>query len=895
MDEADKMDLVLNSDFDASLLDCWDSNATGKNSTKGSGDTSASRSPPSNHSTGAGVSWNSSSGFNRLPHFADVDVKSSDSVGASPATALSIGNSQTTAATTNHATTNQQWQLIQQKTQQVQQTAQSPNTSSARKTSPIPVSMVASISSKEGTQPQNKLSTQNLIVGLATSKVGSKTTISSGVELPANLHSSHSASSLIASDAPNTTQMHPLAIPSSATCPPHVVTATHSAVHSQMQAVAGIQNTLYPMALTALGGGQAAAAFAAAGLSMPTTHLTAPTQQNSRTIQQPQLQPQHQQQTQQPAQQMHATPLFFPSQRMALQASSQQSNSNASIQTQQQQPLQTQPPQGQDSNGGTKSNASSTSPPPFYLFDAPVELRVNFMQSQRMHGLPITEDSNSYHYGVAVNGFHPQLNAQVNPAAAAMANASGGASMSSAGSQNYSSSVQLVDARHTNRKAGRIKNEREQRRAQKITELIDQLREKMETGGWKVEVKSKFHTLSSCADYVKHLIKVTKEKEEAVNKAKSDLQVKERKVEEEKALQESRSDPESVMSSLTSSTGDSGNSSNSHHEAKKVSSENSSSEEGQRKRKSSSDSGSNKKRKSNSGHSGSSESSGEEPQRSNQQSLDKTTSSVSDITDSNKDSSNSGSDTQNSNQRSDDDDASGTPSSISASSSAAVVGGDGKKHRTKHADVVIKERSGDRQHKFPTEVTSLEESFVLDYEEVFVKSNVPQIIATTAGRIIAWNGFFLKATGISKAGVKGLTIFSLVKQEKLSNLFEIVARALRKDSSLLSTEPLSDSSSTSVESQKWNYAGMTLPCIDFPSSKERPTFGKGLVHPLYITVTLMADEDPRKRLFHCVFTDCPGTNGALGSITPELLSMLFTRHWEAEADLRKGDEPNKCN
>lgn len=428
--------------------------------------------------------------------------------------------------------------------------------------------------------------------------------------------------------------------------------------------------------------------------------------------------------------------------------------------------------------------------------------------------------------------------------------------------------------------------------------------------------------------------------------------MKERKVEEEKALQESRSDPESVMSSLTSSTGDSGNSSNNHHTAKKVSSENSSSEEGERKRKSSSDgTSSNKKRKNNAGHSGSSESSGEEPRRLNQQSLDKTTSSVSDITDSNKGSSNSGSDTQNSNQRSDDDDASGTPSSISASSSAAVVGRDGKKHRTKHADVVIKERSGDRQHKFPTEVTSLEESFVLDYEEVFLKSNVPQIIATTAGRIIACkshskslltsamivlsfdrrtdtlhclfstgNDFFLKATGISKAGVKGLTIFSLVKQEKLSNLFEIVAKALRKDSSpsSSSTEQLSDSSSNSVESQKWDYAAMTLPCIDFPSSKERSTTGKGLVNPLYITVrllsleaifaffetltsqssmnspqvTLMADEDPRKRLFHCVFTDCPGTHGALGSITPELLSMLFTRHRKAE-ESRKGEKASK--
>jgi hypothetical protein len=40
----------------------------------------------------------------------------------------------------------------------------------------------------------------------------------------------------------------------------------------------------------------------------------------------------------------------------------------------------------------------------------------------------------------------------------------------------------------------------------------------------------------------------------------------------------------------------------------------------------------------------------------------------------------------------------------------------------------------------------------------------------------------------------------------------------------------------------------------------------------------MADEDPRKRCFHCVFTDCPGTNGTLGFITPELLALLFNEH-----------------
>ena len=109
---------------------------------------------------------------------------------------------------------------------------------------------------------------------------------------------------------------------------------------------------------------------------------------------------------------------------------------------------------------------------------------------------------------------------------------------------------------------------------------------------------------------------------------------------------------------------------------------------------------------------------------------------------------------------------------------------------------------------------------------------------------------------------------------------------------------------------------MTLPCIDFPSGKERSTDRKICTNPLYITVsdsmlwesdasvlavelqylfdrlfvfpcyfhqvTLMTDKDPRKRLFHCVFTDCPTSNGSLGSITPELLSLLFVRHGKSD-------------
>jgi hypothetical protein len=136
-------------------------------------------------------------------------------------------------------------------------------------------------------------------------------------------------------------------------------------------------------------------------------------------------------------------------------------------------------------------NAASSKPPPFYLFDAPVELRANFMQNQRKLGLPIQHDPNSYHYGETVKGFHPQslMNQQQLNSLSAPTQVS----------QVPEAPVQLIDARHGNLRAtfsGRVKNEREQKRAQKITELIEQLRLDMEKGGCKVEMRSKFHTLS---------------------------------------------------------------------------------------------------------------------------------------------------------------------------------------------------------------------------------------------------------------------------------------------------------------------------------------------------------------------------------------------------------------
>merc|ERR1711897_31438 len=51
---------------------------------------------------------------------------------------------------------------------------------------------------------------------------------------------------------------------------------------------------------------------------------------------------------------------------------------------------------------------------------------------------------------------------------------------------------------------------------------------------------------------------------------------------------------------------------------------------------------------------------------------------------------------------------------------------------------------------------------------------------------------------------------------------------------------------------------------------------KPIIPPLHVTVTLMSDKDPRRRCFHCVFTNSKGTNGSLGIITPELLASLFS-------------------
>jgi hypothetical protein len=207
-----------------------------------------------------------------------------------------------------------------------------------------------------------------------------------------------------------------------------------------------------------------------------------------------------------------------------------------------------------------------------------------------------------------------------------------------------------------------------------------------------------------------------------------------------------------------------------------------------------------------------------------------------------------------------------------------------RNHRANHPDIIIR---GYTKRAMISEATSMDSSFKLDYEEVFVKSSVPQLLATTAGRIVAWNDMFLKVSGLLASDIDSVTIFSLVRQTELVKLFEIVAATLRSGEMQVVAEPDSNQSSRnvvaprhrSIEQKDVNatdYTAITLPCTTF---HPRNINMKGTVKIpdklLYMTVTLMTDKDPKKRCFHCVFTDLPGTNGALGSVTPELLTFLY--------------------
>jgi len=226
----------------------------------------------------------------------------------------------------------------------------------------------------------------------------------------------------------------------------------------------------------------------------------------------------------------------------------------------------------------------------------------------------------------------------------------------------------------------------------------------------------------SCAHYVKHLVKVTTEKEKAVQQARCDLEAKRSKIEDDKA-QVDRSDPESTTSTLTVSSSSA---------AENADPKGSSAARDGKKRAASEDSKVEKAAKkprfethvssiSSSASSGGDDSDKRPVGVKSRIGTDQTMASVSDMTESNKDSS---SDSNASPRR--------TRSSTASLSSDAAVANRGKGgFEKKLADVLVRNR------RSSLDLVSLAPDFEIDYEEGFVKSNVPPCLATTAGKIIS--------------------------------------------------------------------------------------------------------------------------------------------------------------
>lgn len=157
------------------------------------------------------------------------------------------------------------------------------------------------------------------------------------------------------------------------------------------------------------------------------------------------------------------------------------------------------------------------------------------------------------------------------------------------------------------------------------------------------------------------------------------------------------------------------------------------------------------------------------------------------------------------------------------------------------------------------------------------------------------NEFFLLTTGLTKREAKNLSIFSIVDASQLTELYKFVARALAHNKlPVPSSAAAAVASAAATPSQAEMIAGptkvstsinkssdesweaITLQCIRFASKKNKDEATHP--NPLYITIALMTDADRDKRCFHCIITDSPGTKGTLGSVTPELLSVLFAPH-----------------
>lgn len=208
------------------------------------------------------------------------------------------------------------------------------------------------------------------------------------------------------------------------------------------------------------------------------------------------------------------------------------------------QPAAQQQQQQVQSHINNTTSATTTNNSTFYnspYADHLRELTANFRNNPST--TTTSMDASQAHYGMAVNGFHPQVNAQVNhvlplsgnyggmignsgvavtrlPTSTTTTNqaaktltaaesygtiktsnkkSKGGVSSGrkrNASATTATTSMNAATDSNQHARNSRERNEREQVRAQKITQLISELRVNMQQGGWQEEMKSKYQTLS---------------------------------------------------------------------------------------------------------------------------------------------------------------------------------------------------------------------------------------------------------------------------------------------------------------------------------------------------------------------------------------------------------------
>eukprot|EP01083_Nonionella_stella_P092388 258634_1 len=109
----------------------------------------------------------------------------------------------------------------------------------------------------------------------------------------------------------------------------------------------------------------------------------------------------------------------------------------------------------------------------------------------------------------------------------------------------------------------------------------------------------------------------------------------------------------------------------------------------------------------------------------------------------------------------------------------------------------------------------------------------------------------------------------LQKSDKVSSS----SSSARNSNDTSSDKNASINEQASCEQDK--YQTVTLPCVPFP--KEILIAGKEKQRKdLYMNVTFMYDQNPSKRCIHCALTDTPGSEGKIGTVTKDLLSLLFS-------------------